>query len=178
MGKKNKNNKNKNEKKKSKSISDSNTSFSFPPCLYQFLQRTRRLRRVDETFSSNDSKYVHVLQSLPQSILEEASSSFYLYMTTTSKLSSSNCSSSSFFFSNINVCNMNINKEGTQEQLLDIIVNHEQYELQKNKTALEKENTKYLNVLHQMEENILMTLSETKGNLLENTHAIETLSSS
>ena len=175
--KKNKN-KNKNEKKKSKSVSDSNTSFSFPPCLYQFLQRTRRLRRVDETFSSNDSKYVHVLQSLPQSILEEASSSFYLYMTTTSKLSTQNCSSSSFFFSNINVCNMNINKEGTQEQLLDIIVNHEQYELQKNKTALEKENTKYLNILHQMEENILMTLSETKGNLLENTHAIETLSSS
>ena len=68
--------------------------------------------------------------------------------------------------------------EGAKTQLLNIIVSHEQMELERSKQRIFQEGTVWSTKLFQCEENILETLSMTKGNILENKHAVDVLKDS
>ncbi len=96
---------------------------------------------------------------------------FYIYLCTSKEQPMYSPSTTAL----INILNFRLTVQGTVAIFLNTIVNHEEYELQQHKNKFMLENTYYTTLLYNCEETILKTLSNTKGNLLENENAVNTL---
>ncbi|CAM9144794.1 unnamed protein product [Heterosigma akashiwo] len=71
--------------------------------------------------------------------------------------------------------NFTVTKSGLEGQLLGVTIQHEQPELEKEKSRMLQQEEEYKVQLAKLEKNLLETLATAEGNLLENTALIETL---
>ncbi|CAG9317056.1 unnamed protein product [Blepharisma stoltei] len=99
---------------------------------------------------------------------------FRLYITT--KISNPHYLPETFI--KVNIINFTVTSEGLEEQLLAEIVRIEEPEIEKQKVSLIIDIAKDQKKLKQLEDSILNTLSETKGNILDDAKLINTLKSS
>lgn len=78
----------------------------------------------------------------------------------------------------VNIINFTVTSEGLEEQLLGEIVKIEEPDIEKQKVSLIIEIAKDQKKLKQLEDSILNSLSETKGNILDDAKLINSLKSS
>lgn len=81
-------------------------------------------------------------------------------------------------FNKVTIVNFALTAEGLEDQLLGIVVANERPDLQRQKEILVVEDAENRVALKDVEDNILKTLSETEGNILENETAIKVLDTS
>lgn len=81
-------------------------------------------------------------------------------------------------FNKVTVINFSLTIDGLEDQLLGIVVAKERPDLQETRQELIVQSANNKKALVDVEDMILKTLSETKGNILENESAIEVLDSS
>lgn len=80
--------------------------------------------------------------------------------------------------SKMNLVNFMITKEGLEDQLLQVTVTHERPDIEETRLRLIEQNHENNLKMEQVEEDILMTLSNVEGNILDNEDAINTLKKS
>ncbi|XP_069675994.1 dynein axonemal heavy chain 7 isoform X3 [Periplaneta americana] len=78
----------------------------------------------------------------------------------------------------VTLVNFALTMEGLEDQLLGIFVAEERRDLEKLRQSLIVQSARNKEALNEVEENILITLSQTEGNILDNERAIEILDSS
>ena len=76
----------------------------------------------------------------------------------------------------VNEINFTITKSGLEGQLLGVVLHHEQPELERQKSAMLKQEEDYKVELAGLEKNLLEALSTAEGDLLQNVALIDTLS--
>nr|CAD7398119.1 unnamed protein product [Timema cristinae] len=81
-------------------------------------------------------------------------------------------------FNSVTIVNFALTIEGLEDQLLGIVVAKERPDLEDKRQELIVQSAANEKLLKQVEDNILITLSGTEGNILENESAIEVLDSS
>lgn len=81
-------------------------------------------------------------------------------------------------FNKVTIINFALTLEGLQDQLLGIVVAKERPDLQRQREYLVLQSAQNVTALKETEENILKTLAEAKGDILEDEAAIEILNNS
>eukprot|EP00792_Barthelona_sp_PAP020_P008883 TRINITY_DN3255_c1_g1_i1.p1 TRINITY_DN3255_c1_g1~~TRINITY_DN3255_c1_g1_i1.p1 ORF type:complete len:3803 (+),score=1118.83 TRINITY_DN3255_c1_g1_i1:106-11514(+) len=96
---------------------------------------------------------------------------FYLYMTT----SLANPNYSPEIFAKVSVINFTVTLKGLEDQLLTRVIMHEKSELEDKRKALMEEVNKNAKIIENLEKDLVVRLSATEGNLVDDIELIDML---